>query len=284
MSSICRPWFKWYPKDFVADEKVRALSPLAELVYRRILDIQWETSECRLPNDIDYLFRVTGKGISREDFEAAWGEIQYPDFEILKNTEKWVWSKRLKQQFIDCIEKSGKAQQSAMKRWGKNSERNAIEIRTDSERIEKAHADIDTDKDIDKKKGKKRFTPPSEQEVIKYFQKNGYTTTAAKKAFNYYDVAGWKDATGKQVKNWKQKMIAVWFKDENKKNLKQPDNPESSKLTCSAGPCQKTVKKQGDYCKDCQEVLSDANCTTYGQFVGIDNIDKINDLTEGIGK
>ncbi|GAG82373.1 unnamed protein product [marine sediment metagenome] len=33
MSAIYRPWYKWYPKDFMADEKVRALSPMAELVY-----------------------------------------------------------------------------------------------------------------------------------------------------------------------------------------------------------------------------------------------------------
>ena len=62
-----------------------------------------------------------------------------------------------------------------------------------------------------------------------------------------------------------------------------PEKPELLKTTCDAGPCQKKVKKQGDYCRECQEVLSDANCTTYEQFIGIDNIEKINSLTEGIG-
>jgi hypothetical protein len=30
-------------------------------------------------------------------------------------------------------------------------------------------------------------------------------------------MSDWKDGNDKQVKNWKQKMFANWFKDENKK-------------------------------------------------------------------
>lgn len=67
-----------------------------------------------------------------------------------------------------------------------------------------------------KKKGiKKEFIAPNIKDVIQYFQEKGYSIKAAKKAFNYYDVAGWKDSKGNKVKNWKQKMQGVWFKDEN---------------------------------------------------------------------
>jgi hypothetical protein len=55
-----------------------------------------------------------------------------------------------------------------------------------------------------------------ENEIIEYFTSNGYTSESAKKFFNYYSVAEWKDGNGKPVKNWKQKAQAVWFKDENK--------------------------------------------------------------------
>jgi len=65
-------------------------------------------------------------------------------------------------------------------------------------------------------KRKTTFTPPSQIEVVKYFTQNGYQEDVGKRAFEYYNIANWKDATGKQVNNWKQKMIAVWFKDENK--------------------------------------------------------------------
>jgi hypothetical protein len=55
-----------------------------------------------------------------------------------------------------------------------------------------------------------------ENEIISYFTSNGYSIESAKKFFNYYSVANWNDGNGKQVKNWKQKAQAVWFKDENK--------------------------------------------------------------------
>jgi len=63
---------------------------------------------------------------------------------------------------------------------------------------------------------KKRFSPPTILEVKDYFKEKGYTDSSAVKAFEYYDVAGWKDSKGNQVKNWKQKMLSVWFKPENK--------------------------------------------------------------------
>ena len=51
---------------------------------------------------------------------------------------------------------------------------------------------------------------------MEYFLQNGYTKEAGETAFKYYDVAEWKDGKGNKVRNWKQKMIAVWFKPENK--------------------------------------------------------------------
>ena len=58
---------------------------------------------------------------------------------------------------------------------------------------------------------------PNLDQVKSYFIENGYSEQSAVKAFNYYSVDGWKDSNGKQVRNWKQKMQSVWFKDENKK-------------------------------------------------------------------
>jgi len=74
---------------------------------------------------------------------------------------------------------------------------------------------------IEKKKSseqkRKKFEPPTKEEVIKYFDEKGYSKEQGLTAFNYYDVADWKDARGNKVVNWKQKMIAVWFKPEHKK-------------------------------------------------------------------
>jgi len=68
----------------------------------------------------------------------------------------------------------------------------------------------------------KRFTPPTFEELKSYFLQNGYSIQSARKAFDYYEAAKWKDSKGNQVKNWKQKMIGVWFKDENKQTATGP--------------------------------------------------------------
>lgn len=119
MSSKCRPWYRFWPKDFNSDEKVRALSAMSELIYRRLLDSLWESSECMLPNDIYYLHRLTAQEISFEEFKSLWAEIQRPGFEILKYNEKNIWSRRLKEEFVHCLEVSEKAREKADKRWGK---------------------------------------------------------------------------------------------------------------------------------------------------------------------
>ena len=60
------------------------------------------------------------------------------------------------------------------------------------------------------------FKKPDLKNVMDYFVANGYKPDIGAKAFSYYETSGWKDSKGKPVKNWKQKMIGVWFKPENK--------------------------------------------------------------------
>lgn len=69
---------------------------------------------------------------------------------------------------------------------------------------------------VKSKKEKKQFIKPTQKEVSDYFLINGFTDKSSQTAFKYYDTAEWKDSKGNQVLNWKQKMISVWFKDENK--------------------------------------------------------------------
>ena len=67
-----------------------------------------------------------------------------------------------------------------------------------------------------KVKESKEFIPPIFEDVRTYFFENGYSIESASKFFNYYRESNWKDSKGSEVKNWKQKAIGVWFKDENK--------------------------------------------------------------------
>lgn len=63
----------------------------------------------------------------------------------------------------------------------------------------------------------KHFIPPTLQDVILFFNENGYNEEHAIKVYRYYDDANWHDSNGKKVKSWKQKMRGVWFKDDGKK-------------------------------------------------------------------
>ena len=110
VSTNRRPWYKWYPKDFATDEKVKSLSPISELVYRRLLDVMWQSSACILLNDCLRLANASGAGLTRDEFENAWNEIQTSQFELFKTTDdgKFIYSKRLKEQ-IDEIEKRSKS-------------------------------------------------------------------------------------------------------------------------------------------------------------------------------
>lgn len=68
----------------------------------------------------------------------------------------------------------------------------------------------------DNKINTKVFIAPSQLEVCQYFLDSGFTEASAKTAFEYYSRMMWKDSRGKKVTNWKLKMTAVWFKEENK--------------------------------------------------------------------
>ena len=126
MSSNRRPWYKWYPKDFVVDEKVQCLSPLAELIYRRALDLMWQSNDIRIPFAMRLLYDSLGKGICESDFNDAFDRIMYPGFELFKvsDDKKWLYSKRLKIEHDEIIEYSDKRQRAgiigASARWKKN--------------------------------------------------------------------------------------------------------------------------------------------------------------------
>jgi hypothetical protein len=73
-----------------------------------------------------------------------------------------------------------------------------------------------SDNEIKEKRVVKKFSPPLLQDVIIYFAENDFSKELATKAFKYYETGDWKDGKGNQVRNWKQKMQSVWFKEENK--------------------------------------------------------------------
>jgi hypothetical protein len=69
---------------------------------------------------------------------------------------------------------------------------------------------------ITEEKPSRKFVAPILNDVVEYFVSNGYKAEIGQKAFKYYSASQWKDSRGKQIVNWKQKMVGVWFKEENK--------------------------------------------------------------------
>lgn len=64
--------YLWYPRDFAADEAVVLMSPIAEFVYRRLLDHQWLHGS--VPTDISQLAKIC-KGIPKALMRKAWSEV-----------------------------------------------------------------------------------------------------------------------------------------------------------------------------------------------------------------
>jgi hypothetical protein len=133
----------------------------------------------------------------------------------------------LNEQLSDFEDTSKQNSKNAKERWEKyrklkaESERNATALNPQCENDAIREEEIKEDK----KRRDKVFVPPQLFEVENYFFENGYTKESGKKAFNYYAVADWKDSKGTKVRNWKQKMQAVWFKEENKIKKTFIDSP-----------------------------------------------------------
>jgi hypothetical protein len=80
--------------------------------------------------------------------------------------------------------------------------------------IDKVSVDKDRlDKDSVENK-RKRFVPPTLEEVRAYIQENGYRVDA-EFFHKYFSEGDWHDKDGKPVRNWKQKVITWASKDSN---------------------------------------------------------------------
>lgn len=71
------------------------------------------------------------------------------------------------------------------------------------------------------KESKSIFVAPLLSDVELYFKENGFNAQYAKHVFDYYSLNDWKDASGKKVKSWKQKMKGVWLSEDKRKHTNQ---------------------------------------------------------------
>lgn len=74
----------------------------------------------------------------------------------------------------------------------------------------------------ERKKERKTTAYPTVEEVIDYVVSNGYDQSIAEKFHKYYSENNWRDKNGEPVKSWKGKLVHVWFKNRNKRDVNQP--------------------------------------------------------------
>ena len=149
------------------------------------------------------------------------------DFDLFIVKDGYVSSNSIQKRLDERNDKVYKAKQSASKRWenkAKNadnietqcdSDANAMRTQCDGNAIKESKV---KESKVNKRKVKEEvvFIPPILNDVLVYFDENGYSKEAATKAFNYYTNLGWKNSKGNQVINWKNTM-QVWFTPENEK-------------------------------------------------------------------
>ncbi len=66
---------------------------------------------------------------------------------------------------------------------------------------------------------KKDFVPPTLEEWLDFCAEKGLKQQRMTEAYEGYECAGWKDSRGNPIKNWKQKILNVWCKDENRESF-----------------------------------------------------------------
>lgn len=115
---------------------------------------------------------------------------------------------------------------NAYKRWNKedkplsNKKINTMHMHMHTDMHMGMHRDNENeDENRDRNNINKRsFIAPTLEEVKAYCKEKKHSSIADK-AYEYYSELGWRDSTGKKIKSWKAKLLAVWFKPENRDEL-----------------------------------------------------------------
>jgi hypothetical protein len=186
------------------DDKIKALIRKHKMVG---YGIYWAIIE-DLYNNANAL-RMDCEGIAfdlRANVEVVKSVLN--DFDLFIISDQIISSLSVKKRLEKRTEKSVKAKESALVRWGENA--NALRPQSECNAIKER-------KGKEKKGNIKQFEPPTFEEFKKYCEESGYSGIA-ERAFKGYAEANppWTDTKGNKIRSWKQKLQNVWFREENK--------------------------------------------------------------------
>lgn len=197
-------------------------------VYWDLIEISFEQGGVLNFEDIEsYAFAL------RTDCECINRIIN--EFELFKKNDKSFWSESVLKRLDRRNEISKKASESAQTRWGNanasNNNANALPSHQKTMLLKEKKGE---ERKENKNKVNNIYVCPELKDVVSFFLQKGYTEDLAKKAYSHYDAAKdeknqWHDSQGSLVKNWKQKMISIWFIEKNKNYSNQPNNHDTKR-------------------------------------------------------
>lgn len=111
------PWFKFYPKDFLSDERVKLMDHAQVGAYALLLCHQW--TEGSIPADRHELSRLLK--ILPEDFDSLWERIE-PCFVRHLTDKKRLLNVRLDEERCKAANKAKVRSEAATHRWNGRQE------------------------------------------------------------------------------------------------------------------------------------------------------------------
>lgn len=111
------PYYRWFPKDYIGDAEVQAMTDDQDLAYRRLLDKSWEIGP--LPNDVKKLAAYVRYTLVR--FEQCWC---FPLSDCWhENKDGKLINNRLEDERDFAFTRANNARKAVMSRWKKRRKR-----------------------------------------------------------------------------------------------------------------------------------------------------------------
>jgi len=200
-----RPWYAFYPSDYERDTKL--LTPMADLVYRRLLDFYWQ-NQAPIPLNYPAIARAI-----RLDTRVVKRYLQGELSRYWLTSDACISNPRMDAE----IEKSNeihKVRVKAGKHGGlAKAKANAIAKALAPQPQPLPQEQKEKKPSVSQRKTNGKFKPPSLQEVKDYVTEKGYPIDPDK-FFHHYASANWYRGKTK-ITNWKL-CVGTWLKNGDK--------------------------------------------------------------------
>lgn len=169
------------------------------------IEVMYLSAKCRVKEDV--LFEIINDLTRLGCFDKLLWENRY------------LWS----QPFIDSIQDAYNRRNNKCMDLLSLCKHLSINCSTETQQTDKKTYNNPQSKVKKRKVKESMYHAPLFSEFEKYFLENGFPPTYARKVYDYYEptknnLNQWFDSKGELVRNWKQKVRGVWFKDEMRLN------------------------------------------------------------------